>query len=105
MTETLLIDFSKEDIVLALEDYYKKVNKSNKVVDFKFDDQKHLTHIIGNGISVKAIFYEEKATIEEIQPKPPEIAHVHGGFSGFSQQTYVTPTWISSAPTISTTQP
>lgn len=75
MTETLLIHFSKEDIILALEDYYKKQNISNKVVDFKFDSQEHLKYLVGEGISVKALFYEkDKLIAKEIETNTPQIS-------------------------------
>lgn len=108
MTETLLIHFSKEDIILALEDYYKKQNISNKVVDFKFDSQEHLKYLVGEGISVKALFYEkDKLTAKEIETDTSQISlPSHSPFityTGYSTSTSILNENILPTATITTT--
>jgi hypothetical protein len=98
MHESLLIHFDKEEVVLALEEYYKK-QYPNKIIDFKLDNQAQVDHYLKQGITLKAIYVNDEIQgIKEIDADSNKLTT--STFQGFLTSS---PSWVTTTTNISAT--
>jgi len=79
MVEHKIITFHKQDVIEALEDYYKKIN--DQIIDINFD-QKSLEYSNIREITIKVVAMNTEGLKGELEPSY-ELGAKSEGFSGF----------------------